>query len=146
MWQRGETFKQVLLLRRSSRGRSYCWSCKDKWDSLRKPNLIFPWDVQVAARGGCSPKEGERQAAIGQVRWWPWQHKAVPWHQWQVSRAEWWLQQVLLTLWWASGKEEVTCLVQGESRKYKQRCRYRVRGKHIWCSSGSNWHEARAWG
>lgn len=120
---------QGLLLRRASRGRSYCSSCEDKWDSLRKPSLIFPWDGQVAERGSCCPKEGERRAATRQARWWPQQQGAVPWHQRQVSRAEWWLQQVLLTVWWASSKEEVTCQVQGESRK-SERFRYRARDKH----------------
>lgn len=48
---------QGLLLSRASNGRSCCSNCKDKWDCLRKPSVIFPWDGQVAARGGCSPKK-----------------------------------------------------------------------------------------
>lgn len=115
---------QRLLLRRASRGRSYCSSGKDKWDSL-----VFPWDGQVAAGGGCSPKEGERRAATRQARQWPQQQGTVPWHQRRVSRAERRLQQVLLTVWWASGKEEATGQVQGESKIPKQWFRYRARGK-----------------
>lgn len=123
---RGEKHSTTFIKEgfQGSRGRSYCSSGKDKWDSL-----VFPWDGQVAAGGGCSPKEGERRAATRRARQWPQQQGTVPWHQRRVSRAERRLQQVLLTVWWASGKEEATGQVQGESKIPKQWFRYRARVK-----------------
>lgn len=121
---------QGLLLSRASSGRSYCSNCKDKWDCLRKPSVIFPWDGQVAARGGCSPKEGERRAATRQASQCGLSSSTQS-HGTRGRSAE--QSGDRSRSFWHCGecqvKEEITCQVEGEFRKPKQWFRYRARGE-----------------